>query len=73
MKLSFFSLLPVVLFFGCITSPGHDSDSGAYTVSIRENTVYSFRGGGGIFVLNLEPESDFEGDVKKFRYMQTAN
>lgn len=63
MKAYILFLIFIMLCSGCIISPKNDGDAGSYTVSVREDTIYSFQGGGGIFVLHLEPESDFEGDV----------
>jgi len=39
-------------------------DSGAYTLEAEPAAVYSYCGGGGLFILSMEPGDNFGGDVQ---------
>jgi len=74
MKYAFVLIILITITSGCsekkIVNPNAEDsskiteDSGTYTLEAEPAAVQSYCGGGGLFILSMEPDENFGGDVQ---------
>jgi hypothetical protein len=60
-------IILIIILAGCTNDKGvspRPLDSGSFTIEARYSKIRSYRGGGGVFIVHMEPDDNFTGDIE---------